>query len=65
MSGTGIFGNVSIGTPTPGPNLKIFDSNAGAHEALTLQTRSSACSATVRRSSTSSAARRHSSVSIL
>ena len=49
-----------IGTTTPGPNLEIFDSNAGAR-AATLQTRSSTCSATAKRSSTSSVG--HTSVS--
>jgi hypothetical protein len=38
VSGTGIFGNVGIGTTTPGPNLEIFDSNAGARSTYVANT---------------------------
>jgi len=38
VSGTGSFGNVGIGTTTPGPNLEIFDSNAGARSTYVANT---------------------------
>jgi hypothetical protein len=38
VSGTGIFGNVGIGTTTPGPNVEIFDSNAGARSTCVANT---------------------------
>ena len=47
MSGTGIFGNVSLDDDARAKS-QIFLIQTWAHEALTLQTRSSACSATAR-----------------